>query len=426
MNRTVLTYIIGSLIVAALIFGARQISNPTHVYTRTITSDVIQGILVGIGLAFVTLLIIGNAYVTKVNGWTTMFGCGESGTDILRRAACNVIFLGPINAPQEAMYWTTSKDGAGRALNGQHDYIMRFPSGGLPPNNAFWSLTMGDAKSRFVANPINRYSVGDRSGLVPTPTVPLTSIFRTPLRQATNPTGCLRPPAISSSGCGRICPVKPFLTANTKCRRSSKHNEAAHESAFAYLRFGDARGMGARHTPARLLLAAPREQFVQKSDPQSRLRRGPVPINTLYTESQSLFAEPLTAQSASGSNLATTGVNHDTLLTLGWLDLSTEPQVLHVPDFSGRYYSVQFTDPFNVNFAYVGTRTTGTQAGDYLITGPDWKGQAPGGMTQISSPNNSVLVIGRVLVYSDNDLPAAYDLSKQIQLTPLSGWQPSQ
>jgi len=153
---------------------------------------------------------------------------------------------------------------------------------------------------------------------------------------------------------------------------------------------------------------------------------GPVPINTLYTESQSLFAEPLTAQSASGSNLATTGVNHDTLLTLGWLDLSTEPQVLHVPDFSGRYYSVQFTDPFNVNFAYVGTRTTGTQAGDYLITGPDWKGQAPGGMTQISSPNNSVLVIGRVLVYSDNDLPAAYDLSKQIQLTPLSGWQPSQ
>lgn len=167
MNRTVLTYIIGSLIVAALIFGARQILNPTHVYTRTITSDVIQGILVGIGLAFVTLLIIGNAYVTKVNGWTTMFGCGESGTDILRRAACNVIFLGPINAPQEAMYWTTSKDGAGRALNGQHDYIMRFPSGGLPPNNAFWSLTMGDAKSRFVANPINRYSVGDRSGLVP-------------------------------------------------------------------------------------------------------------------------------------------------------------------------------------------------------------------------------------------------------------------
>lgn len=153
---------------------------------------------------------------------------------------------------------------------------------------------------------------------------------------------------------------------------------------------------------------------------------GPVPINTLYTEPQALFTELLTAQSASGSNLATTGVNHDTLLTLGWLDLGKDPQVLHVPDFSGRYYSVQFTDPFNVNFAYIGTRTTGTQAGDYLITGPNWNGKVPSGLTQISSMNNSVLVIGRVLVYSDSDLATAYDLSKQIQLTPLSGWQPSQ
>ena len=152
---------------------------------------------------------------------------------------------------------------------------------------------------------------------------------------------------------------------------------------------------------------------------------GPVPINTLYTEPQALFADPLHPP-ASASKLATTGVNRDTLITIGCLDLSKGPQVLHVPDFSDRYYSVQFTDPFNVNFAYVGTRTTGTQAGDYLITGPNWQGQVPSGMTQISSPNNSVLVLSRVLVYSDSDLPTAYDLSKQIQLMPLSGSQPSQ
>ena len=72
---------------------------------------------------------------------------------------------------------------------------------------------------------------------------------------------------------------------------------------------------------------------------------GPIPINTLYTEPQKLFAEPITSQSASGSNLMTVGVNHDTLPTVGWLDLSQGPQVLHVPDMAGRYYSVQFTDP---------------------------------------------------------------------------------
>ena len=146
---------------------------------------------------------------------------------------------------------------------------------------------------------------------------------------------------------------------------------------------------------------------------------GPVPINTLYTEPQALFADPLHAP-ASASKLATTGVNHDTLLTVGWLDLSQGPQVLHVPDMAGRYYSVQFTDPFDVDFAYVGTRTTGTQAGDYLITGPGWKGQVPGGMTQIASLNNSVLVLGRVLVESDSDVATAYGLAKQIQLTLLN------
>jgi hypothetical protein len=147
---------------------------------------------------------------------------------------------------------------------------------------------------------------------------------------------------------------------------------------------------------------------------------GPVPINSLYTEPQAIFAEPITSQPTSGSKLMTVGVNHDTLLMVGWLDLSKEPQVLHVPDFSGRYYSVQLTDPFDVNFAYVGTRATGTQAGDYLITGPDWKGQVPSGMKQISSPNNSVLVLGRILVYSDSDLATAYALTKQILLKPLN------
>lgn len=143
---------------------------------------------------------------------------------------------------------------------------------------------------------------------------------------------------------------------------------------------------------------------------------GPIPLNTLYTQRQELFADPLRVP-ASASNLTTTGVNRDTLITVGWLDLRTGPQILHVPDMAGRYYSVQFTDPSNnTNFAYVGKRTTGTAAGDYLIAGPGWKGTLPRGMTRISAPNDSVLVIGRVFVANDSDLPTAYALSKQIQL----------
>jgi hypothetical protein len=134
---------------------------------RNIVTDIVQGIIFGGVLAFITFQIIAHAYVTKINGWTTVFGCGEPGNGILLRAACAQTFPGPINVPQEAMYWTTKVDSTGQRLSGQHDYIMHFAAGQIPPNDAFWSLTMGDARNRFVHNPINRYSVSDRSGLAP-------------------------------------------------------------------------------------------------------------------------------------------------------------------------------------------------------------------------------------------------------------------
>ncbi len=148
------------------------------------------------------------------------------------------------------------------------------------------------------------------------------------------------------------------------------------------------------------------------------LGEGPVPLNTLYLPPQEFFADPLSLP-ASAPAVATTGVNRDTLYTLGWLDLRGGPQMLHVPDMAGRYYSVQLTDPRNnTNFAYVGKRATGTAAGDYLISGPGWKGAVPAGMARISAPTHSVLIIGRVLVESDGDLPTAHALAKRIQLLP--------
>ena len=139
-------------------------------FRRTLFTDVVQGIIVGAVLAFITANLLINAEVkamqTTVNGWSVTLKCGQPGDGILLRAAC-AKHIPAANLPEEAVYWTATVDGAGRTLNGQHDYVLHFPPGGLPPNNAFWSLTMGDSHSRMVDNPINRYSVGDRSGLVP-------------------------------------------------------------------------------------------------------------------------------------------------------------------------------------------------------------------------------------------------------------------
>ncbi len=165
MTRTY-TYLIALVGVVCAYFIIRLLFF-TNLSTRTVQSDVIQGILIGAGLAFVTAQVYGRLRATKVNGWITMFGCGVPGNGMFLRAAHAWVFPGPINVPEEAMYWLTNVDGAGHPLSGAHDYILHFPAGGFPPNDAFWSLNMGDAKNHYVPNPINRYSMNDRTQLAP-------------------------------------------------------------------------------------------------------------------------------------------------------------------------------------------------------------------------------------------------------------------
>ncbi|HMD87834.1 MAG TPA: DUF1214 domain-containing protein [Anaerolineaceae bacterium] len=166
MNRTTTTYLATLTGLVCVYFIIHVIFFPQP---RTLSSDLIQGALIGFGLAFVSAQIYARIKATKVNGWITMFGLGEPRNSMFLRAAHAQLFPGPVNVPQEAMYWQTNTDGAGHALSGVHDYVMHFPAGQLPPNHAFWSITMGDAGNHFVANPIDRYSVSDRSGLVQNP-----------------------------------------------------------------------------------------------------------------------------------------------------------------------------------------------------------------------------------------------------------------
>ncbi|MFI5061507.1 MAG: DUF1254 domain-containing protein [Actinomycetales bacterium] len=140
---------------------------------------------------------------------------------------------------------------------------------------------------------------------------------------------------------------------------------------------------------------------------------GPIPVNTIYAVPES------PSQSATSGSVIATGTD-DILYFGGWLDVKAGPQVLHVPEMDHRYYSVQFTDPSSgANFAYVGKRTTGTAAGDFLLSEPTWHGDTPSGMTRIDVPHTAALLIGRVFAADEADRRTAYALAKQIHLTPL-------
>lgn len=100
------------------------------------------------------------------NGWLYLANdMGVYGTDYLRRAVVAMAGLGA-NVPEDAIYPLTQVSGDGRALTGQNRYLLRFPRGQEPPVGAFWSVTLYDAQGFQVANPINRFAIGDRDSLV--------------------------------------------------------------------------------------------------------------------------------------------------------------------------------------------------------------------------------------------------------------------
>lgn len=114
--------------------------------------------------------------------------------------------------------------------------------------------------------------------------------------------------------------------------------------------------------------------------------------------------------------------NADTLYSSAWLDLSQEPVILSVPDTNGRYYLMPLMDAWTNVFASPGKRTTGTRRGNFVITGPDWRGTLPKGMQEIRSPTSMVWLIGRTQANGKQDFPAVHRLQDQYRLTPLSAW----
>ena len=136
------------------------------------SSGVVQGVIIGATLAFLTTILIldsvAKAETTTVNGWSSIRRAGQPGNGLLVRAALQKA-LPVVNVFEEAAYWTTSVDSAGKKLSGEHAYRLHFPPGHLPPNDAFWSLTATDTVGYMVSSPTGRSSVDDHSGLVTNP-----------------------------------------------------------------------------------------------------------------------------------------------------------------------------------------------------------------------------------------------------------------
>jgi hypothetical protein len=121
--------------------------------------------------------------------------------------------------------------------------------------------------------------------------------------------------------------------------------------------------------------------------------------------------------------------NSDTPYSLLWMDLRAEPMVLSVPAVDKkRYYSVMLTDGNTFNYGYIGSRATGSDAGDYMVVGPNWKGETPPGIKKVfRSTTEFSLAAYRTQLIDAKDMPNVEKVQAGYKVQPLSAYlkQPS-
>ncbi|MDA9468895.1 DUF1254 domain-containing protein [Bradyrhizobium sp. CCBAU 53415] len=118
--------------------------------------------------------------------------------------------------------------------------------------------------------------------------------------------------------------------------------------------------------------------------------------------------------------------NNDTLCSLVWMDLRAEPIVLSVPAIDPkRYYSIMLRDHNFYNCGYIGSRSTGNDAGDYMVVGPDWSGKIPSGICKVfRSSTQFAMALYRTQLFDPGDVENVRKVQAGYRAEPLSKQAP--
>ncbi len=151
------------------------------------------------------------------------------------------------------------------------------------------------------------------------------------------------------------------------------------------------------------------EYAVDKSSPQFK-----APFNQIKSEPRVFTYQ----------DTAIVTPNSDTPYSFLWMDLRAEPMVLTVPAVeTKRYYSVQLIDGNTYNYGYIGSRTTGNGAGNYMVVGPDWKGTTPPGINKVFYSTTPFTLAGyRTQLFNPKDMPNVVKVQSGYKVQPLSAF----
>ena len=151
------------------------------------------------------------------------------------------------------------------------------------------------------------------------------------------------------------------------------------------------------------------EYAIDKSSPQYK-----APFNQIYN----------TARVFTPKDTAIVTPNSDTPYSFVWMDLRAEPVVISVPAVEkSRYYSVQLVDLYTFNYGYIGSRSTGNEAGTFMVAGPDWKGEAPSGIKKVFRCETEFSFVGfRTQLFGPSDIENVKKIQAGYKVQTLSGF----
>jgi hypothetical protein len=197
------------------------------------------------------------------------------------------------------------------------------------------------------------------------------------------------------------------LTASAVAGCGNEHNRTSVpsvEQTKAIVQEGFIYGL-----PIVMNYAVMNEYAVDKGNPQFK-----APFNQIKNEHRVYTYE----------DTAVVTPNSDTPYSALWLDLRAEPIVLSVPAVDKkRYYSVQLCDANTYNFGYIGSRSTGSEPGNYLVVGPDWKGETPPGVKKVFSSTTPFTVAAyRTQLFNAADMPNVEKVQAGYKVQPLSAF----
>ncbi len=162
-----------------------------------------------------------------------------------------------------------------------------------------------------------------------------------------------------------------------------------------------------------------------------------LPLVMNYTASYEFFLDPTSSQYKAPNDklfnearvftykdTAVITPNSDTPYSFVNMDLRAEPRVLSVPAVPRpRYYAVQLTDANTFNIGYIGSRTTGVGPGDYMVAGPDWKGETPPHIKKVfNSTTQFCLALFRTQLFNATDMPNVVRIQSAYKVQPLSAY----